>query len=308
MTRKITYLLLLLLVTVFWGITFPMIKESLYYISPLNFLFLRFALSSALMIPLIARSKGVLMKGPIMHGIAAGVLLFIGYYFQTVGLEYTTSARSGIITGLYVVLVPLFSLVLLRTRPGVPVSMACVFSFLGLLIMSAGSIGSQSIQYGDILTIFCAVAYALQIIYVSRYSKEVETYAFTFYQLLVVAILSGSAIPFSGPGTLSFPEIVIFTLIFTAVFAGVFAVYISNVALIHVEASAAGIIFVGEPIFAAIASVIMLGETLTIYTVAGGVIMVLSMFLVAYDKYRKEKSCLREKRDPGTYCEEDSRT
>ncbi|MCL4332305.1 MAG: DMT family transporter [Candidatus Thermoplasmatota archaeon] len=287
MDRKLFYLSLLFLVTFFWGVTFPLIKESLAYVSAVYFLFFRFLISALLMVPFLLRSREFLNRSSFRHGMIAGFILFLGYYFQTVGLEYTTASRSGIITGLYVVLIPLLTFVLLRSRPSATDTFASAFSFAGLVIMSVGTVGNASIQLGDILSVACAVAYAFQIMYVSRYSRDLETWSFTFYQLLAVAVFSGVMIPFSGPQVLSFPFIVVFTLLFTAIFAGMLAVYISNKALIHVEASAAGVIFVGEPIIAALASVIMLGENLSLYTVTGGSIMVLSMFITTYDRYRR---------------------
>ncbi len=290
MNRKLFYLFLLLLVTFFWGVTFPLIKESLAYISPLNFLFLRFLLSSVIMIPFLAGKREFLKRRTFTHGMIAGFLLFLGYYFQTVGLEYTTSSRSGIITGLYVVLIPLFSMLLLKKKPRPADSGASVISFLGLVMMSLGSLGNSSIQLGDMLTIVCAAAYAIQIVYVSRFSREIETWSFTFYQLFAVSIFSAVMIPFSGPYIMQFPPIVIFTLVFTAVFAGILAIYVSNRALIHVEPSAAGVIFVGEPVFAVLASVMILNEGLSVYTIAGGSIMVVSMLITAYDRIREERS------------------
>lgn len=287
---KTYYLLLLLLVTFFWGITFPLIKNSLQYIGPVDFLAVRFSVSAALMVPLVVKRGRPHSRKTLTYGLVAGFLLFLGYYFQTVGLMYTTPAKSGIITGLYVVLLPLISYTYLRIRTERSDVIASVIAFAGLIIMSAGELGNSTVQYGDLMTLVCAVAYAYQIAYVSKHSPEIDSVHFTFYQLLFVSLFSIAALPTYEPYRFVLNSYVIFTIIFTAVFAGVFAIYITNRALIFVEPSAAGVIFVGEPVFAAIFSVILTHDYLSYYTIGGGSLMVFAMFIITYRKYITEKN------------------
>jgi len=278
------YLGLLLLVTFFWGLTFPLIKNSLEYISPVLFLSLRFLLSSLLLLPFL-RNKNAFSKTNIKYGFIAGAFLFIGYYFQTVGLEFTTAAKSGIITGTYVVLIPLISYFYLRKKIRRMDSIASILAFAGLIIMSAGNISNTQVQIGDILTLICAIGYAFQIAYVSKYTKDLDSTVFTFYQILAVGIFSTIAIPTYPLAGQAINYYVIFTIFFTAAFAGVFGYYINTKALIFVEPTTAGIIFVGEPIFAAITSVLINGEILGVLGLIGGGTMVMAMFFTTFDKY-----------------------
>ncbi|MGC8506410.1 MAG: DMT family transporter [Thermoplasmata archaeon] len=281
---KIFYMGLLLLVTFFWGVTFPLIKITLGFISPVSFLIIRFLASSVLLLPFVVRNRSLRRARDIRLGISAGFLLFLGYFFQTVGLNYTTASQSGIITGLYVVLLPIISLVYLKLRPDRVSVVASFIAFAGLIVMSAGDLGNSGIQFGDVLTIVSAVAYSFQIAYVSKYSSSLDTYVFTFYQLLSVAIFSSIFLPFMGsPFTINYS--VIFTVLFTAIFAGIFAIFVSNRSLIYVEPTAAGVIFVGEPVFAAITSVMITGQELGIYTVIGGTVMIFAMFLTTFRNY-----------------------
>ena len=278
------YLGLLLLVTFFWGLTFPLIKNSLEYISPVLFLSIRFLLSSLLLLPFL-RNKNAFSKTNIKYGFIAGAFLFIGYYFQTVGLEFTTAAKSGIITGTYVVLIPLISYFYLRKKIRRMDSIASILAFAGLIIMSAGNISNSQVQRGYILTLFCAIGYAFQIAYVSKYTKDLDSTVFTFYQILAVGIFSTIAIPTYPLAGQAINYYVIFTIFFTAAFAGVFGYYINTKALIFVEPTTAGIIFVGEPIFAAITSVLINGEILGVLGLIGGGTMVMAMFFTTFDKY-----------------------
>ncbi len=284
MNRKLFYLGMLLLVTFFWGVTFPVIKISLEYVNPVVFLILRFAISSIVMLPFLAGNHSLRRANDIKLGISAGFLLFLGYFLQTVGLQYTTSSQSGIITGIYVVLLPLISYIYLKRSPARIEVLASFVAFAGLIIMSAGSIDNPSYFFGDILTVISAVAYAFQIAFVSKYSAGLDTKVFTFYQLFSVALFSSFFLPFYLTSVV-INDYVLFTLFFTAILAGVLAIFITNRSLVYVEPTAAGVIFVGEPVFAAIASVLIIGTPLGIYTLIGGTVMVLAMFMTTFDSY-----------------------
>ena len=287
MDRKILYMGLLLSVTFFWGVTFPVVKVALGYIGPGPFLALRFLAATIMLAFFVRRGKGFLAPSNIKHGMVAGFLLFIGYYFQTVGLEYTSAAASGIITGAYVVILPLMSYLYLKTKVSRMDLFASIIAFGGLILMSLGSMSNLGTELGDLLTLICAVGYAVQIAYVSKHSRNINSSTFTFYQIAAVTIFSTISIPFTPGGLGTINLYVVFAIIFTAIFGSVFGYYVSTVALIYVEPTAAGIIFVAEPIFAALAAVILAHEHLGIYVILGGAVMIMAMFLTSLDKYLK---------------------
>jgi len=289
MQRRLFFTIMLLVVTFFWGVTFPVIKVALYYISPAPFLAIRFAIAAGMMLILVKKGHNLLKPANIRYGLIAGFMLFLGYFFQTVGLNYTTAAASGIITGLYVILLPIISFLYLKNRiSGIDV-IASITAFLGLILLSYSSSGGFGDRLGDMLTLICAVVYAVQIIYVSKYSKSLDSYSFTFYQLLAVSIFSGVTIPFMPGNTLVMNYYAIFALIFTALFGSFFAYYVSTVALKFVEPTTAGVIFVGEPIFAAITSVLFLHEVLGKFVIIGGTVMVFSILLITVSKYLHDR-------------------
>ena len=292
--QKMLYMGLILLVTFFWGVTFPLIKIALEYISPVVFLALRFSVSAIMLVPFILKSRRLLERRIARIGITAGIFLFLGYYFQTVGLEYTTAANSGIITGIYVVLLPFISFAYLKIRASKLDVVASALAFAGLFIMSASSLAlkNSTVDLGDILTVICGVAYAVQIAYVSKYSGGLDSTVFTFYQILTVAVLSAVFIPTYSTALLTLNTMVVFVIVFTALFGGVLAYFITTKALIYVEPTSAGIIFVGEPIFAAISAVIIGGEVLVPLTIVGGSVMVFAMLLTSVDKYLSHRRAL----------------
>jgi drug/metabolite transporter (DMT)-like permease len=291
MRGKIFYFSLLISVVVIWGATFPIMKLSLYYITPTMLLSFRFLLSAALMLPLVLKNKMFVEKKNLVLGIIGGILLFIAYYAQTVGLEYTTSSQSGLITGMYVVLLPIISLLYLKIKLNKVDVIAVSVGFIGLIMMSSLKFNSAD-AFGDLLTFICAIFYGIQTAYVFKYTKFLDSMVFTFYQLLMVGVLSTIFLPFSWePSGLSKP-IVIFTIVFTALFASFFAILINTRALMYIEPTAAGVVYVGEPVFAVIASILILREIPTVYIIAGGVIIVLAMLIETIHKYLESKNSL----------------
>ncbi len=278
---------MLLLVTLFWGITFPLVKQSMNFTTPVIFLALRFLISAILLLPLAIRSGRLKRRWNLVTGFSSGLLLFLGYFFQTVGLVFTTAADSGIITGLYVILIPFFSVVYLKVTVKKWDFGLSFLSLAGLIIMSAFALNQLNIQVGNILTVICAIAFALQIVYVSKYSSKTDIWPFTFYTLLFVSVFSFAAIPAYPGEFLRWNYTLVFNLIFTAILAGSFAMYAQNMALRYIDPGFAGIIFVAEPVFAAIASVVIGNEVLSIFTIAGGALMVLSMGISAFLRYKE---------------------
>ncbi len=288
MKGKIFYFMLLISVVIIWGATFPIMKLSLYYITPTMLLSFRFLLSAAFMLPIILKNKMLMEKKNVVLGITGGVILFIAYYAQTVGLEYTTSSQSGLITGMYVVLLPIISLLYLKIKLNKVDVIAVSVGFIGLILMSSLKFSTAD-AFGDLLTFICAIFYAIQTAYVFKYTKFLDSMVFTFYQLLIVGLLSTIFLPFSWePSGLSKP-IVIFTIVFTALFASFFAVLINTRALMYIEPTAAGVVYVGEPVFAVIASILILKEIPTLYIIIGGIIIVLAMLIETVHKYIETK-------------------
>ena len=276
---------LLLLVTFFWGLTFPVVKYALIYSSPDTFLAIRFLMASAVMGVFLRRGRGNLSMKSLWHGFVAGFLLFVGYYFQTVGLDYTSAAASGVITGIYVIILPILSYFYLKSRIYRMDLIASAVAFSGLILMSISSGSHGTTLLGNILTLICGVGYAFQIGYVSKHSRNLDSSSFTFYQLAFLTVFAAITIPISPGGIGKINLDVVLAALFTALLGSVFGYYVSTVALIYVEPATAGIIFVGEPIFAALSSVILEHENLSKLVIVGAIIMVSAMFLTTIDKF-----------------------
>ncbi|MCL6477417.1 MAG: DMT family transporter [Peptococcaceae bacterium] len=268
--------LALLGVAFIWGITFVVVKDALADIGPFYFLALRFA---AAFIFLCALYYGRLKKatgGEIRAGLFIGLFLFGGYAFQTVGLKYTGAANAGFITGLAVVLVPLFVTVYSRRLPPASLLAGVLSSATGLALLSF----NQSLNRGDLLVFFCAVCFAGHILTVGRFASRLDPVTLTVIQIGTVSVISFLAafLLETTPGVITRP--VWTALLITSIPATSLAFLIQNKAQKFTSTTHTAIIFTMEPVFAGLGAYVLAGEVLTARQLAGCA-MILAGMIVA---------------------------
>jgi drug/metabolite transporter (DMT)-like permease len=252
-------LLGLLAVTAVWGVTFVQVKDAIAVYPLFAFLAVRFALASATLAPAAAgRLRGLGRDGVVAGGVL-GVLLAAGFGLQTAGLARTTVSSTGFITGLYVLLTPLFALVLFRVRIPVQVWGAVALALVGLALLSGVEAGSST---GDLLVLASTAAQALQIVMVERYANRFDAVGLAFLQT-VVCFGAFTAIALAL-GDVSVPRgwTVWSALIVTAVFASAFAYLIQIWAQRRISATRIALIFSLETVWAGFFGYLLAGDRL----------------------------------------------
>ena len=277
--RKSVALFILFFVAVIWGGTFPIIKTSLQYISPNGFLTLRFTLGFLTLLPFFYRRLRYNRKA-LVAGFILSLFLFLGYMLQTLGLEYTTSSHSGFITGLYVVFTPLFAYFMLREKISLRGIIAVLLAVLGLFLLSNISGG---INYGDFLTFLCAIAYAIQVVLVTKYSRIYDPSVLTVFELGFVSLFSTGGWISEGFEIHASPFL-IFGVIYTGVLATAVAILAQTHAQKIISPNHAAVVYTMEPVFAGIFSYIFLGEILGLRGIIGAFLIFIGMLLVSLDK------------------------
>lgn len=280
MNRKMSLYLAdgsLLMVAAVWGLTFVTVKNAIAIFSPLNFNFYRFGLAAFIMLMFALPKRRQLSRTVVRDGILVGVFLFGGYSLQTLGLLYTTASNAGFITGLSVVFVPVIATMITRKRPGPGVIGGVICAAAGLFLLSANEL--KRFNAGDILVMFCAVSFALHIIFVGRYASRHSTVWLVSLQIATVAILSGiTSFIFEG-GIQKLTVEVLSALAITAVFATCAAFFTQNYMQRFTSPSHTAIIFTSEPVFAAFFAVLLLHEKLSVHAYWGGAIILMGMLL-----------------------------
>lgn len=282
MDRKIAYGSLVV-VAVVWGATFPIIKLSLNFIDPISFLLFRFAIASLVLLPFVIKKMN---KKDAIYGTIVGIPLFLGYVTQTVGLQYTSPSMSGLITGIYIVLTPILSIFILRNGLDMVKIYLAIAAFVGMALMTISSTSGQAL--GNLLTIGTAFCYALQLVLTEKYLKTGNPLVFTFFQLVVVAVLSLLISPGSvmKAGILT-NSYVLFSVLFNAILGSTMAIWLMSVAIKNTNAYISALILIIEPVSAVMVSTIFFHFPVTALMIIGGAIILISMVLAINRENKK---------------------
>jgi drug/metabolite transporter (DMT)-like permease len=259
--------LTLLLLTFFWGVTFPLVKIALDFCSPFLFLSIRFALATLIIGVIYSKKIPFIDKATLRAGIIIGIFLFLGFAFQTVGLKYTAASKSAFITGLFVIMVPPLSIFLAKEKPRLFSLIGVALALSGLYLMTRPK-GSE-FNFGDLLTLLCAISFSFQVIYVQIYSARFDFEKLVFVQLVTTVILSiPSMFLFERIKFVNNPNL-LSALLITALFATALGITIQNRMQKDTTATKASIIYTAEPVFAGIFSYLILSETLGLVGILG---------------------------------------
>ncbi|MFB0516846.1 MAG: DMT family transporter [Candidatus Neomarinimicrobiota bacterium] len=182
----------LFLAALIWGTTFALVKASLSYTTPFMFMTMRFTLALIIMTAVVSPHIKALSRRELTGGILTGGSIFLGFTFQTWGLVYTTASKSAFITGLNVVLVPFLLWGLIHQRIRAKRWIAAGLATVGLYLLTNPQSGA-GINRGDLLTLACAVAFAVQIILLGIYAPTIHTLRYFWVQLITVTLLSALA-------------------------------------------------------------------------------------------------------------------
>jgi drug/metabolite transporter (DMT)-like permease len=266
----------LLTVAMAWGWAFVIMKDAIQRQSVNNFLFTRFVLGVVAMILIRPQVLKLINKDLLLRAGTAGIFLGLGYIFQTLGLERTGAAITGFVTGLYIVLTPLFAWLFLKEKISRFVWICIAIATIGLGFLS---IHGFSVGFGELLVFVSAIFYALHIISLSQWSSGRDPYAMTLVQLVMCAFLAGIAsIPrgYSPP-----PDSGVWgVVVFTSIFATAIAFIIQTWAQAHMTSTRVAVILTMEVVFAAIFAIAFGGETLTLQSAIGGILVVGAMYLI----------------------------
>ncbi|MDQ6651034.1 MAG: DMT family transporter [Actinomycetota bacterium] len=266
----------LLVVAAVWGSTFVVVKAATGRLPVLDFLAWRFALAALAMLALRPRAVLQLGRDGRRAGVLLGLALAAGFLFQTYGLRSTGAAVSGFITGLYVVLTPLGAAVLLRRPPSKAAWAAVALAAVGLGLLSLHGL---AIGAGELLTLLCAIAFALHIVGLGRWASAGDTLGLAVVQLGTVAVIYlGLTVP---RGLRLPPDAGVWgALLLTALAATALAYLVQTWAQAHLAPTRAAVVMTMEPVFAGLFAVAVGGERLGWRTPLGGV-LVLAAMLVA---------------------------
>ncbi len=285
--------ILLLLTSALWGTAFVFQKNASQYLDAFSFNFLRFGIAIPTLYCLRLLPKHLfepdesqipkqrrLRHSAWFIGIGSGVLMFVGISFQQLGLAYTTAGKSGFLTALYIVLVPILAL-FVGQRCRVEVWIGAILTFFGVFLLgSGGVVGDLESQFnrGDVLTLVCAVAWAAQVLWLGVFARYANVLAIAILQVGVVSLLSAMTMVFfwltQEGGSYSLPTFadiwaIKIDVLYTGVISAGVAFTLQILGQRYVSATNAALLMSFEAIFALATGVIFLGEKVTLLALLG---------------------------------------
>lgn len=275
---------LLLLVAAAWGASFVFMKHVLDRQSVNSFLFYRFAVAAAALLILHPQIIRKLDWDLLKHGGITGAFLGAGFITQTYGLDMTGAAITGFITGLYVVATPLFEQFFGGQRLGKNVWISISIATVGLALLS---LKGFSVGIGELLVLVSALCYTGQIIGLSKWAAGRDLWALAWVQIAMVAVITGIASGIEGVETPPDSE-VWSVILFTALVSTVTAFIVQTWSQTIIDSTKAAVIMTMEVVFSALFAVTLGGEVLSLRTLIGGILVVISMYVIVFHEGSKK--------------------
>jgi drug/metabolite transporter (DMT)-like permease len=261
--KKILYAdLALLVVTIIWGSGYIATKNTLDHIPPLYLSAMRFWIAFFIVgIISIKKLKHVKLKD-IKGAAIVGLILYIAFASQTIGMQYTSVGKTAFLTGTNVVMVPFIYWAIFKDKPDKFSFIAVIICFVGIAILTLNE-KLGSIGIGEGLTLLCAFFYACHIVFTDYYSKKIDIMILTAVQFGVVALLCSFTAIMYEQLPASIPTSSWMSIFYMGIFATCIAFFLQTLAQKYTYSTHAAIIISMEAVFGIIFSVIFLKESLT---------------------------------------------
>ncbi len=272
----------LLNVTFVWGATFTLTKNALSNVNPYSFLAMRFIIATAFLAGItlcVPASRRKFNRKTWLLGTLLGIFLFLAYILQTVGLEFTSPAKAGFLTGTAVILVPLLAPFVVKRKIRGHAVYSSLAALSGLLLLCGSDLTHFAI--GDFLVLLCSVFISLQMLFLEKWGQDVDSLALSTIEIGVLGSLaimaafvnSGSFVPLHIWLTRSVGA----AILICAIPATALAYYAQTIFQKRITSAQTAVIFSMEPVFAALISMVFYGEILTVTQQIGSVLIFLSM-------------------------------
>ncbi len=260
-----------------WGSSFLIVKTSVDVMGPHMLLGIRFTIGCLLLCIIFHKKLKMLNKDYFRKGGLIGLLIFLAYSLQTIGITGTTPGKNAFLTAIYCVLVPFLYWAVDRTRPDIFNITAAILTILGIGMVSLN--GSFQIQYGDAFTLAGGVFYAAHMIAVARFGKEKDPVLITILQFGYAAIFSWIVAFATEDLGVQMNVGVITGVLYLSVFATAIALLFQIIGQKYTKPAPAAVILSLESVFGVLFSVVFYREQITMRLFIGFLLIFLAVIL-----------------------------
>jgi len=268
----------LVFVTIIWGSAFVVVKNATGTVPPSYIIAIRFAIAVLLMCIFFFKRLRKIDRNCMKSGAILGVVLYIAYYLQTIGVKYTTAGNNAFLTAVYVVVVPFLYWLVRSEKPDTYNIIAALICIAGIGLLSLHS--GFSMNIGDILSLLCGFAFAAQIVAISILTEKNDPILLSFTQFAVTAVIAlvVALCTETFPATLGTDSIM--SLLYIGIFSTLIALVLQTVCQKYTPPARASLIMSLESLFGSVFGIIFLNEVLTL-KILGGFVLIFASILVS---------------------------
>lgn len=272
MERKELLLILLIIGTAFWGISYSVTKMAIGDYSPNTFLFYRFLLAVIVLTIIFWKYVRKTNLEAVKTGAILAFPMFLGIQLQTVGLKYSDASQCSFIAGLTVIIIPLMKLAVYKTNASLKIWIAALTALAGLFIIAIQD--KFTINIGDLFTIAGAFAFAVYLITVEKHSV-LKNLLYSIVPMFAFCALFTFCLAITDSQAVWFPKNDTFWLgvVYCALFSTAYMYTVSNISQRYLSAERVAVIYLFEPVFGAIGAFFILGENLSWRLLLGGTLI-----------------------------------
>ncbi|MCR8643969.1 DMT family transporter [Paenibacillus sp. N1-5-1-14] len=272
----------LLLVAIIWGTGFVAAAVALESMSPYQVMAVRFLIAACLMSIIFMKHLRKLNRSVIGAGIVLGIFLFFAFMLQTVGLQYTTPSKNAFLTAVNVVIVPFIGYMLYKRGIDKFGMIGAILAILGIGVLSLEM--NMSLNFGDVLTLICAISFAFHIFFTCEYVKKHSPIGLTIVQMITACVMSLVVLLFRGESLpLNMGSSGLMAGVYLGVFSTTIAYLLQTISQKFTSETKAAIILATEALFGTLFSILILHEVITMRMMIGSV-LILAAILIAETK------------------------
>lgn len=275
--RKYVGELGLILTAIIWGSGFAATAIALEYYSPYQTMFVRFLVGALILCIIFPKQILEINKTILINGLILGVILYLAFALQTVGLQFTTPSKNAFLTAVNVVIVPLISFVIYKKQLDRFEVTGSILAMIGVGIISFQ--WTTTINLGDFLSLLCAFAFAFHIFYTAKFVAHGHAILLTIIQMGTAAAIGFLVIFVQGEVAMPIEARSLYSMLYLGIFSTAIAFLLQTASQKFVTETKTGIILSTEAVWGMIFSIMIIGEIVTVRMAIGAAVILLAILL-----------------------------
>ncbi|MDD7347269.1 MAG: DMT family transporter [Clostridiales bacterium] len=275
--KSIMSIVSLALVALAWGTSYAIIKDTLSHTTPFVLMTIRFGLSTLLLSIIYYRKLIRIKRVDLINGVKIGIFMFGAFITLVTGIKYTTASKQSFIVGSYVLIVPFLTWLINKNKPDKYDVIGVICAVIGLFLLTAGSV--TGINIGDIISMGCALSFALHMIMIEKYCHDSDPIILTIVQFATTSILFILLVIMFEKPDFSVISTATSEILYLVIVATVIAFVVQNIAQRHISSITTSLILTLESVFGSVFAIFYLDEKVSVNMVIGCAIILIGIVM-----------------------------